>query len=149
EVLQLKVNEILSALQFGVAADRFEHAFDEPGRALGFASDRPDKEWKEGPDNLWGLRDDEDLLVECKSQVARARAAINKDETEQMNKSSAWFARHYPRMKVKRVIAIPPRKVGPAAAFRDEVEVMRRSKLEKLVKNVRALFNEFRGVDLQ
>lgn len=149
DVAQVRVSEILSALQFGVVADRFEQALDDLGQALGFACDRPDKEWKEGPDNLWGLRDDEYLLFECKSQVETDRSAINKDESDQMNKSSAWFDRHYPGMKVKRIMIIPTRKVASAAAFREEVDVMRTPQLTKLAKNVLAFFAEFRGVDLK
>lgn len=48
------IEDILTNLTFGVTADRFEQALQSLAGALGFESDRPDKEWKEGPDNLWG-----------------------------------------------------------------------------------------------
>jgi replicative superfamily II helicase len=51
--MNVTVSDILGRLRFGVKADDFEHALDELSRALGFAGERPDKEWKEGPDNLW------------------------------------------------------------------------------------------------
>ena len=47
--LDITLNEILGRLVFGVKADKFEQALDELSRALGFAGERPDKEWKEGP----------------------------------------------------------------------------------------------------
>jgi replicative superfamily II helicase len=53
--LDARVSDILARLVFGMKADNFEYALDELSRALGFAGERPDKEWKEGPDNLWAL----------------------------------------------------------------------------------------------
>jgi replicative superfamily II helicase len=148
EQLAIIVGDILSNLAFGVKADKFEKAFDDLSRALGFQGERPDKAWKEGPDNLWALRDGEYLLVECKSEVALGRAEINKDESGQMIKASAWFAKHYKGVKVKRILIIPTLKVGKAAAFTDEVEVMRDKSLTKLRRNVKAFFQEFESLDL-
>lgn len=51
----------------------------------------PDAEWKEGPDNLWCLRDGQYLLFEAKSQVLAGRKEITKDEADQMNRSVAWM----------------------------------------------------------
>ena len=76
---------------FGTKADKFEAALDELSRALGFVGERPDSEWKEGPDNLWALDDSQYVLFECKSEVDVTRAEVNKREAEQMNRSSAWF----------------------------------------------------------
>ena len=57
--LLVEVDAIISNLRFGVTADDFEAAFDSLGKALGFVTQRPDKELREGPDNLWALRDDD------------------------------------------------------------------------------------------
>lgn len=143
------VDDILTNLTFGVIADRFEQALHDLATALGFESDRPDKEWKEGPDNLWGLRDDEYLLFECKSEVELTRAEVNKRETDQMNRSSAWFGRYYPGSSVTRIMIIPPAKLASGAALNDEVLLMRKKQLDQLTKNARAFFNEFRNVDLR
>ena len=105
--LDVGLSDILSRLVFGTKADKFEQALDELSRALGFAGERPDKEWKEGPDNLWALDATQYLLFECKSEVDINRAEINKREAEQMNRSSAWFDKHYPGMNVKRVMIHP------------------------------------------
>jgi hypothetical protein len=50
------------------------------------------------------LDDEHYLLVECRSEVDINRAEINKRETEQMNRSGAWFHKHYGNATVKRVI---------------------------------------------
>ncbi len=149
ENIAIAVDDIFTDLSFGVKSDKFEAAMQDLATALGFASDRPDTEWKEGPDNLWGLRDNEYLLFEDKNEVAILRAEINKDESDQMNRSSAWFKRHYPGSSVTRIMIIPTKKVGTAAAFTDEVFIMTKHGLDRLTKNVKAFFNEFRNVDLQ
>ena len=123
--LDVVLCEILSRLVFGTKADKFEQALDEVSRALGFAGERPDKEWKEGPDNLWALDDTQYILWECKNEVEITRGEINKREAEQMNRSSAWFDKHYPGSKVKRVIIHPAHTVASAAAFTHSVEAMR------------------------
>jgi replicative superfamily II helicase len=145
----VKLSDILGRLVFGTAADKFEHALDELSRALGFAGERPDKEWKEGPDNLWALDATQYLLWECKSQVDVNRAEINKREAEQMNRSSAWFDKHYQGMNVKRIIVHPANTVQSAAAFTHEVEAMRESELKKLVKSVREFFKSFEGLNFK
>jgi hypothetical protein len=90
EDLLLNIDAITAQMRFGVPADDFEAALNDLGMALGFVTQRPDKEWREGPDNLWALRDNNYLLLECKNQVDQNRA-INKQETGQMNNSCAWF----------------------------------------------------------
>jgi hypothetical protein len=143
--LMLAVEEILSRLEFGVIADKFEAAFHELGKALGFTCERPDKEWKEGPDNLWGVKDSEYLLVECKSEVLQTRTAINKSETGQINNACAWFAKNYKGARSTNVMIIPTNVLGAGAGFNEEVGIMSATELKKLRRNVRAFFNEFSG----
>lgn len=145
--LEATTADILDLLVFGTAAEKFEAALNELSRALGFAGERPDAEWKEGPDNLWALDDKRYLLFECKSEVDVTRAAINKREAEQMNRSSAWFDKHYPGMTVKRIIIHPASKIESAAAFTHEVEGMRESELKKFVNACRSFFKAFESKD--
>lgn len=149
EELVFTLDEVLGHLRFGVKADLFEKAFNDLAAALGFVGQRPDKEWKEGPDNLWALRKGDYLLAECKSKVQLTREYINKDETGQMNNACAWFGRQYGDAEVKRIMIIPTKKLGPGAGFNDEVAIMRKGKLGKLTKNVRLFFSEFANLDLQ
>jgi replicative superfamily II helicase len=145
--LTLSVDDMLGDLRFGVKADRFEKALNELAHALGFEGERPDKEWKEGPDNLWALRDSEYILFECKNEVSENRTEINKDEVGQMNTSSAWFKKNYAGTKVKRILIIPTKSLSKAAVFSDDVEIMREHSLKKLRDNVRAFFREFKNLD--
>jgi hypothetical protein len=143
--MDVTVSDILGRLRFGVEADKFERALDELSRALGFAGERPDKEWKEGPDNLWALDNSRYLLIECKSAVDPLRAEINKREAEQMNRSAAWFEKHYGGMQAKRLIIHPAGRIQSAAAFLHSVEGVGVPELGKLVKACREFFKAFEG----
>ena len=149
EELDVTVSDILGRLRFGVKADPFEQALDELSRALGFAGERPDKEWKEGPDNLWAIDDRRYLLIECKSEVDINRSEVNKREAEQMNRSSAWFEKHYPGLSVTRLIIHPSGRVETAASFTHAVEGVREADLRHLVRACRGFFKEFEGQDLR
>ena len=149
EELHLALEEILRRLTFGIKADRFEEAFNELGRFLGFVGQRPEKEWKEGPDNLWGLREGVFLLAECKSEVDLKRAEINEREVEQMNRSCAWFDANYTAATCHNWLIIPPRRLKSTTSFTHDVSILRKSGLGKLVSNVRKVVEELGGSDIR
>jgi replicative superfamily II helicase len=149
EAMILGGEEIISDLAFGVSAGDFEEALRKLGAALGFASQRPDKEWKEGPDNLWALREGEYLLLEAKNEVSADRKEIYKDETGQMNNACAWFKKNYPGAKVKNIMIIPTRIVGKAAGFNEPVQIMQKKHLKDLVTRFRQFLLEMKQVDLK
>jgi hypothetical protein len=146
--LLLEIEEITAQLRFGVPADDFEAALNDLGTALGFVTQRPDKEWREGPDNLWALKDNHYLLIECKNQVDQQRTSINKHETGQMNNSCAWFKQHYPGAVRHNIMIIWTRAVSAAAGFNDPVQIMTSKGLERLVKHSKAFFAELKATDL-
>ena len=145
--LNICVTDILDRLVFGTKAEKFESALDELSRTIGFVGERPDSEWKEGPDNLWALDDTHYVIFECKSEVLLERAEINKREAEQMNRSSSWFEKHYPGKRSKRVIVHPAGKIESAAAFTHNVVGMRERDLKAFVKAVSSFFKSFESVD--
>lgn len=148
EQLTLTIDDMLTRLEFGVKAERFEQAFKELGIALGFASERPDKEWKEGPDNLWCVRAGHYLVVECKSEVDLNRAEINKDESGQMNNACAWFEKYYKGATATKILIIPSNRLSHAAGFVQEVGIMRDKHLRDLRRSVKSFFAEFKAADL-
>src|SRR5690606_33755736 len=147
--LQLAIEETLSKLSFGESSEKFEVALDELGKFLGFSTQRPEKEDKRGPDNLWCTGKSEFMMFECKNEVKETRKEIIKRETGQMNNSAGWFENQYPGADVKRIMIIPTRNVSANAAFNVEVDVMRKGKLKKLKENVRSLLKEFSMFDLR
>jgi replicative superfamily II helicase len=149
EELKLVIGDMLDRLNFGIKADRFEDAFDQLGKLLGFVSQRPEKEWKEGPDNLWGLRENEYLLVECKSEVDQRRVEIEEHEAEQMNRSCSWFDSQYKGAQCHRWIVIPTRKISRKTSFTHQVVVLKKHGLAQFVKNVKRFTEELKGVDFK
>lgn len=143
EELMLSVDGILSNLEFGISADKFELALKELGIMLGFISERPDKEIKKGPDNLWCGVSNEFFLFECKSEVNIDRNDINKHEVAQMNSHCGWFESQYGESPVKRIMIIPTKNVSYHGDFTHNVEIMRRGKLKSLRANVKSFFKEF------
>jgi len=146
--LMIRVEGILTALRFGADSDRFERALQQLGEAMGYSAERPDKEWGEGPDNLWCLRKNEYLHFECKNGVDIRRDEISKTESGQMNNSIAWFRKTYGDANLTPLIVFPGKKIGKAAGFSEPVTVIREKELKRLVRNVRQFFTEFSGADL-
>lgn len=146
--VMIEVEEVLSRLEFGVKAAKFEAALNELAEMLGFAGQQPDRELGEGPDNLWQLKEHEYLLWECKDEVKLDRENIHKDETGQMNNACGWFDTHYAGDKALRIIIIPADKCGQGANFTHDVRVMRPQELKKLRNAVRAFFMAMTGDDL-
>jgi replicative superfamily II helicase len=147
--LNVAVQGVADNLRFGIDADTFERALDELGQAIGFETQRPDKEWGEGPDNLWAVRKNNFILWECKNEVDVDRKQIHKQETGQMNNAVAWFNKNYPGASAKKTMIIPTTKLGKGAGFTEAAEIMRVAELKKLTDATRALFREFRTQDLK
>jgi replicative superfamily II helicase len=147
--LNVVLEDILGRLTFGTKADRFEGAFNDIAKALGFSGQRPDKEWKKGPDNLWALRENKYLLVECKNEVDLKRQEISKSEAGQMNSSYAWFKHNYPGCNSTNIMIIPAYKLAKSAAFSQQVQIMRAREIRIFTNKIRSFFNEFEGVNLK
>ena len=149
EDLLVYMDDIFSRLTFGTKADKFESAIDELGNILGFNTERPDKSWKAGPDNLWAIREGEYLFIECKSEVSLTRAEITKNETGQFNNNIEWFKRFYPGATVHHSIIIPTKKVKLNTGFSEKVFVLRQRGLRTLVANTRSFILGFGQIDLK
>ncbi|MEM8723089.1 MAG: hypothetical protein AAGE84_28025 [Cyanobacteria bacterium P01_G01_bin.39] len=144
EELMLDINEILENLSFGQSSTKFEKALQNLGNAIGFLSQRPDNEFKKGPDNLWCASNNEYFIFECKSEVKDSRNEISKSETGQMNNHCGWFEQEYNTQQVKRILIIPTKNVSSQGNFTHDVEIMRKGKLKLLKDNVKSFFKEFK-----
>ena len=149
EQIRITVDAILDGLRFGAPADGFERALQDAGEALGLECERPDKEWKAGPDNLWAIRDGEFVLFECKNEVEETRAEIHKKETGQVNNAIGWFREHYAGAIGRNLMVIPAVRLAAGAAFNGEVEIVRRTELNDLKTNFRRFFEEFVAFDVR
>ena len=141
--MMISLEGILQNLSFGMPSEKFEAALKDLGDSVGFMSQRPDKEIKKGPDNLWCGVENQYILMECKNEVGDTRSEISKHEAGQMNTHAAWFESIYGDAKCKRIIIIPTIKLSYHADFTHPVEVMRKNTLNKLKNNVKGFFKEF------
>ncbi|MCI5130595.1 MAG: DEAD/DEAH box helicase [Candidatus Electrothrix sp. EH2] len=141
--MMISLEGLLQNLSFGMPSEKFEAALMEIGQSIGFLSQRPDKEIKKGPDNLWCGVENQYILLECKNEVDESRTEISKHEAGQMNTHAAWFENIYGDAKCKRIIIIPTIKLSYHADFTHNVEVMRKNTLKKLKTNIKGFFKEF------
>jgi len=144
----LAIESLLGDFSFGISAEKFERATMEIGCLLGFISQRPDKEFRKGPDNLWCGVDNRFFLIECKSEVEDSRDGINKHEAGQMNSHCAWFESVYGESSVKRILIIPTKKLSYSGDFTHEVEIMRKGKLNTFKANIKSFAKEFKNYNI-
>lgn len=78
--MELFVNALCSDLQFiPNTSDKFEAAIHDLGNFLGVSAQRPEKDYKEGPDNLWALPNASFVVIECKNGVTAKDGIAKKD----------------------------------------------------------------------
>lgn len=147
--LHLSTDAILDNLSFGMDSDKFESALKSIGELLGFVSQRPDKEIRKGPDNLWCGINNQYLMFECKNEVEETRREINKHEAGQMNSHCAWFEEQYGiETKVSRFLIIPTKTLSYYGNFTHNVRIMRRGKLKQLKDNIKKFIKELKPYEL-
>ena len=76
------------------------------GRILGFYSERPDNEYRVGPDVLWLLDHKIGLIIEAKSRK-NEQNALTKEQHGQLLNAAEWFKQNYPDYEGVRVSVHP------------------------------------------
>ena len=145
--MRLYAQDILDKFSFGRIASQFEQALKVIGEMLGFASQRPDNEYKIGPDNLWCGVHNAYIFFECKDEVINGRA-INKVEVGQMNNHCAWFDEKYNTTNVIRVFITSSNVVSNQANLTHEVVIMTPQLLNKFKEHINNFLLEFKNYDL-
>ena len=120
------------------ATDEFETAVDNLGMMLGFDTQRPEREIKKGPDNLWSLGELKFLVIECKSGATSPRIA--KKDCDQLTGHMEWFAASYDRTCTATPIMIhPSNSFEKHCAPRPDTRIVDDDRLTKLKDAVRQL----------
>lgn len=92
--LVLVIHGLLEDLVFKPdSADRFEEAMKQLAAFLGFKGQRPEAEFRKGPDVLWGMGEMRFLVIECKNGATNQ--AISRTDCNQLSGSMNWFAERY------------------------------------------------------
>ncbi len=120
--------------------DRFEASMRDLGRLLGFGSQRPDNEYKDGgPDNLWAIGGLNFLVVECKSGVKCDGRMIAKDHCNQLLGAHSWFKRSYDNTcKSIPILIHPNSRFQHEASPSADMRIIDDEKLGKLRDGIRA-----------
>ena len=104
-LLLIRLNQILGDLIFlPDTSNRFEEAFKELAYFLGFESERPENEYRIGPDVLWAIGDLSYFVIECKNGATTA--TISKRDCNQLNGSMNWFSTKYDQTCTSKPILI-------------------------------------------
>ncbi|EHK2403125.1 DEAD/DEAH box helicase [Clostridium perfringens] len=135
------VNNILQNLEFGKNSNKFEESLKKLGEFLGYYSQRPEKEFKNGlPDGLWKMSNNEYIIFEAKNETLASRKVIYKDEAEQITNSYNWFKNEYTNSSDNEIIGYPvlihqTNKTDDCAYPDDSVRILTNNELQKLKKN--------------
>ena len=136
--LELDVNEILDFMDFGIDYKKFENSIMKIGKFLGFASEQPDQQYREGPDNLWAVAPSEYFVIECKNQIFESRGFLSQDEIGQMNNTIGWFQKNYQKHNGTYIMFAPTNIIDNRVAFVKDVNIIRKTELKKFRKNILA-----------
>jgi hypothetical protein len=116
--LLIAVNAILDDLDFDTdpaRVDPFEQAVADLGTHLGFTTQRPERDFKRGPDDLWSFGNQSYAVIECKN--AASTDFIRKTDLDQLSGSLSWFREEYALPSSALPVMIhPSNKVHPSGA---------------------------------
>jgi hypothetical protein len=146
--MKLFADGLCSDLQFSPdTSDKFEAAINDLAWFLGIRGQRPEKDYKEGPDNLWALPDGTFLIIEDKNAVT-AVDGISKKDAGQLGQSVEWFQKRYPASTSVPIIIHPERKLGQGASGVTGMRIIDPKGLEKLRENLRAFAKQLTDPDV-
>lgn len=133
----IDLNGILEDLKFEPeTATRFELAFTQLAKFIGFTSQRPETESGKGPDVLWRVGPTQYLVIECKNGATTE--TINKHDCNQLNGSGEWFENKYgTEIDYTPLMIHITNKFEHAASPKTTTRIINAEKLELLKKNVR------------
>ncbi|MFV1463175.1 MULTISPECIES: DEAD/DEAH box helicase family protein [unclassified Phaeobacter] len=146
--MKLFANALCSDLQFeGVSADRFEAAVNDLARFIGLNGHRPEKEFNEGPDNLWALPEGRFLVIECKNGVT-SDDGISKHDAGQLGQSVEWFKSKYQSEHLIPLMFHPQTFLRKAASPVQGMMVIDEKGLNKLRKSIQGFASEIANADI-
>ena len=146
--MKLFADQLCGDLQFkSEAAGKFEAAVNDLAWFIGIRGQRPERDYKEGPDNLWALPNGSFLVVECKNGVASGNG-ISKKDAGQLGQSIAWFSGRYPASTPVPIIIHNDHTLGQGASVVAGMRVIASRHLEKLRNNLRGFAKQLVNPDV-
>lgn len=130
--LILEINGLIDQFIFKPdTASIFEEITKQLANFIGFKSQRPENEYKRGPDVLWGVGQLQYFIIECKN--GSLSPTITKADCNQLNGSVNWFLEKYDRTCSFVPIMIHPSNVFEyAASPHEKIKIITKDKIEQL-----------------
>lgn len=144
--LIIKLSVILDSVSFTSQSDSFEDGIEKLGTLLGFASHRPEKTSRTGPDNMWHISGKQYWIISCKNMVKMDRNVIHKKESSQLNTDIAWFNENYADCKPIPILIHPANTLDSDAFLNEPSYAITKEKLDSLKKNVINFYNSFQTI---
>ncbi len=146
--MKLFADGLCGDLQFSdVTFGKFEAAVNDLAWFIGIKGQRPERDYKEGPDNLWALPNGSFLIIECKNGVTSGEG-ISKKDAGQLGQSVAWFDGRYPASTSVPIIIHKNRILGQGASAVEGMRVITFTHLRKLRDNLRGFAKQLVNPDV-
>lgn len=135
--MKLYADELCTDLKFDPhTSEKFEAVINDLAWFLGISGQRPEKDYKKGPDNLWALPNGSFLIIECKNGITSEKGIAKKD-AGQLGQSVAWFSERYPASSSVPIMIHPYTSLGQGASLVGGMRVIDENGLNKLRENLR------------
>jgi hypothetical protein len=137
----VEMNGLLESLIFKPdTSDIFEESLKVIAPYIGFSSQRPEAEYRKGPDVLWELGNLSYFVIECKNGATTD--TINKHDCNQLNGSGEWFTNSYDKTcSFTPILVHPSVRFEYAASPKANTRIINEEKLLLLRKNISDFIN--------
>lgn len=137
----VRINGLLEDLVFRPdTAFVFEEAMKDVALLIGFGAQRPEAEFKKGPDVLWEIGNSRYCVIECKNGAIMD--TVSRDDCNQLSGSMNWFLSKYGKTCTGVPMIVHPAAVADAAASpHPETRVMTSKKLTAFHDALRGFIN--------
>ncbi|NTP84582.1 hypothetical protein HQ862_13200, partial [Enterococcus faecium] len=136
--LLVSINDVLDKLSFKSTSSEFENAIFELGTLLGYHSQRPENDFGQGPDNLWGMNGEINFVIECKNE--RQHTEIIKSDCSQLVSSVTWFQSTHPGLKYMPIMIHKSTCFEYNSTPSDDIKIINEELLDELKANVNQFF---------
>lgn len=131
------IQELRGRLSYNVSPETMEKAVMELAPLLGAKGTRPEKEFGEGPDDLW-LWPSISLVIEAKNEN---KETLHKKDAGQMLLSLQWFERTYPERKDFVPVVVATTQIADSkAGFPDKTRALIPAKVNILLDKLEGFY---------
>lgn len=131
------IQELRSRLSYDVSPETMERAVMEMAPLLGAKGSRPEKEFGEGPDDLW-LWPSINLVIEAKNEN---KETLHKRDAGQLLLSLQWFERNFHvQNKCVPIVVAKTSTADSKAGFPDKTRVLIPEKVNKLLDKLEGFY---------